>query len=717
MNSLVYFFRFLYKLRYWLLICPAAVALIVMFNTRNMRKTYKVTTTIYTGVVSGYDIQSGVSERQDWNVINNAVDNLINIISSQTTLEHVSMRLFVQHLMYGDPNKDNNYIKASNYRNLVSRTPKEVLDLVDKTSEEKTLQNMYDYMTASSANYVYGLFNYSHRHYSYEALSKITVRRMGNSDMLEVAYVSDDPGITYNTIKILNDEFVKQYKELRFGETNNVIAYFEAELARTGQRLHDAEDSLTYYNVSKRIINYDEQTKHVASLSRDYELRYESILLDYNSSLRLMETLEDRIQEHVKYLRNNALFTDKLNTISDLSTKIALRESFVDTLTMDAGTDRLKYELGTARDELQDIIKNIGLQTYTKEGLSNESLVSQWLDVLISYEKAKAQLAVMEKRRVELDKQYVFFSPIGSTIKRKEREIDFTEQNYLSILRSLNDARLRQKSLQMSSATLKIINEPIFPIQTMPTKRKLMVAAAFFGTFFFIIFFFLILELLDRTLKNKIRAERLTSARVIGAFPAPGKFRYRSYTKAWQDIASRYLGNAMLEYFRPVTPNIINVVSVGDGDGKSMIAGKLAEYYGQMGLKVRYVVGGVDFSVEKKDFLLAQSLSEFIPEGYGDSDVIVVEYPSLEVCTVPAPVLREASCNLFIARADKTWKDADQVQLNKVTAQSGGAPLFLCLNYSAPDAVETFTGLLPPYTLMRKATFKFLQFGLSSGGK
>ena len=694
MNSLVYFLRFLYKLRYWLIICPAAVAIVVMVNTRSMRK-----------------------ERQDWNVINNAVDNLINIITSQTTLEHVSMRLFVQHLMYGDPNEDNNYIKASNYRALISRTPKEVLQLVDKSSEEKTLQNMYDYMTASSANYVYGLFNYSHRHYSYEALSKITVKRMGNSDMLEVAYVSDDPGITYNTIKILNDEFVKQYKELRFGETNNVISYFEGELAKTAAKLHDAEDSLTYYNVSKRIINYDEQTKHVASLSRDFELRYESILLEYNSALRLMSTLEDRIEEHVKYLKNNALFTEKLNKISDLATKIAVRESFIDTLTVDPGTSVLKREMNTAREDLQGIINNIGLQSYSKEGLSNESLVNQWLDVLISYERTKAQLAVMEKRRLELDKQYVFYSPIGSTIKRKEREIDFTEQNYLSILRSLNDARLRQKSLQMSSATLKIINEPIFPIQTMPTKRKLMVAAAFFGTFFFIIFFFLILDLLDRRLRDKVRAERLTSGRVIGAFPAPGKFRYRSYTKSWQEIASRYLGNAVLEYFHPQTPNIINVLSVEAGDGKSMIAGKLAEYYGQLGLKVRYVVGGVDFNVDKKDFLLAQSLVEFIPGGYGDTDLIIVEYPPLEGCTVPAPVLREAACNLLVARADKSWKDADQVQLNKLNSQSAGTPLFICLNYAAQDAVETFTGLLPPYSLPRKITYRFLQFGITPGGK
>ncbi len=54
----------------------------------------------------------------------------------------------------------------------------------------------------------------------------IKVARLGNSDMIEIAYSSNDPGIAYNTLDILNEEFVKQYHELRYGETDNVIKFF-----------------------------------------------------------------------------------------------------------------------------------------------------------------------------------------------------------------------------------------------------------------------------------------------------------------------------------------------------------------------------------------------------------------------------------------------------------------------------------------------------------
>jgi len=127
---------------------------------------------------------------------------------------------------------------------------------------------------------------------------------------------------------------------------------------------------------------------------------------------------------------------------------------------------------------------------------------------------------VMKLRKQELDQKYTQFSPVGSTLKRKGREINFSEQSYLSILTALNTARLRQKNLQMTSATLKIINAPVLPLEAEPSKRKMMVAAAGLATLLFVLGFFILLELLDRTLRDKVRAERITKGRSSGPFPA-----------------------------------------------------------------------------------------------------------------------------------------------------------------------------------------------------
>ena len=67
---------------------------------------------------------------------------------------------------------------------------------------------------------------------------------------------------------------------------------------------------------------------------------------------------------------------------------------------------------------------------------------------------------------------------------------------------------MRKKNLEMTSATLKVLNPPTFPIQPEPNSRRNIVLLAFLGSIAFIIGFFLIIELLDRTLRDKIRTER-----------------------------------------------------------------------------------------------------------------------------------------------------------------------------------------------------------------
>ena len=74
-----------------------------------------------------------------------------------------------------------------------------------------------------------------------------------SSVLLEVSYTTNDPGIAYQTVLILIDEFNKQYQELRFGETNNVIKHFRNELDSIGKELKISEDSLTKYRVEKPV--------------------------------------------------------------------------------------------------------------------------------------------------------------------------------------------------------------------------------------------------------------------------------------------------------------------------------------------------------------------------------------------------------------------------------------------------------------------------------
>ena len=103
---------------------------------------------------------------------------------------------------------------------------------------------------------------------------------------------------------ILIDEFIPQYQELRFGATNSVIAFFEAELQRIGKELKAAEDDLTVYRTDNRVINYDEETKHVAALNRDFELQYWESKNAFEVADSIRKDLEKRMGIYSDIIRN-----------------------------------------------------------------------------------------------------------------------------------------------------------------------------------------------------------------------------------------------------------------------------------------------------------------------------------------------------------------------------------------------------------------------------
>ena len=721
MEIIQYFFRFLYRIRWWIVLVPFFVTIVAILGTRNLEKSFPVDMTIYTGVVSGNGIGSDGGTVNS-TVINNTIDNIINIIQSKETLHEVSLHLYARHMIHGDPTKDNEYISAANYRHLQNITPDAVKSLIDKSSEEKTVENLKAYEVASPSNFVYGLFNWNHPHYAYGKLKNIQVTRLGSSDMLRVSYSANDPGVAYQTLLLLEKLYSVEYRKLQFGSTNNAIQYFEDELERVGTQLRESEDSLTSYNVQNRIINYGEQTEQVAAIDVEFQIQYNEVLKKLSNAEASVNYLESLKDENIVYLRDNAEFLARLNQVSDLNTKVAeMGAFFTDSLSDNSSYKQLnhfKTQLKGAENELVDFTQRFSERQYTRDGYPTSNFVSQWLEELLLLEKAKAEIEVIEAKMIEIDELYSHFSPIGSTIKRQERNIDFIERNYLSILSSLNAARLQLKSLEMNSASLKMINPPVFPLNSEPSKRKKLVMAAFAGSLVLIIGIFLLLDLLDRTLRDPIRTRKITGATILGALPGKPTLRQRRYNTLYHDKAIQYLANALQDFFQPGDPYpIVNIVSMKEGRGKSLLIDSLSDYWGSHGVPVKVLRYGDDFDPGSPEFLFADSIHNYLPTGSAQmppKSIILVEHASLQHYAIPKSLLQEASINLTIFRADKIWSDRNKQLFDRLKEQSGTTPTLICLNRADKQALETYTGMLPPKSLLMKYIYRYTQYGISS---
>jgi hypothetical protein len=238
------------------------------------------------------------------------------------------------------------------------------------------------------------------------------------------------------------------------------------------------------------------------------------------------------------------------------------------------------------------------------------------------------------------------------------------------------------------------------------------VIAAFAGSFIFVFGYFLLIELLDRTLRSKLRTERITGGKVIGAFPGSNGLRHRGYSKVVNELTSRSLGNMLLGRLVPGRGLIVNIISLEKEEGKSHIASQLSSYYTSIGLQVNTFSWHSDFLPTSKEYLFAEKLDDITD--HSEEHVALVEYPPLNESAIPAGLLQQAQVNLLIIRSTRTWKDADKILFNNLIGQAGHSPVYLVLNKTKREETEYFTGLLPPYTHVRKLIYRLSQFGLTS---
>ena len=716
MDLFRYIVRFLYKIRWYLVILPLIALVVAWFLTRNMERVYDTNTTIYTGMITGYNIEGtgSVGGNSQTNIT-----NLMLIITTDKTIHEVSLRLFARCMMYGNANKDNNYISAEHFRQLNATVPAEVKALINRNNENATYSNLKAYEKPMQDNYLFGILNYHPWFGINNITSRLKVMQLNRSDIIDIGYSANDAGIAYNTLDILNEVFARQYQQLRYGETNNVIKFFEREVARLYRILTGAEDDLIRYNIDKRIINYLEQTKVVANMDAQHKNSTNDQLMNYTTSKAMMDYLERQLGDRAKIIRANKDFTKQVTDISRIQSRI----SNLRLMNSEGGaSNESQLELAKAEKMLQDatrsmkdLTRDIETGSYSTEtGVKANEMISKWLEQVLILERTKAEMSAQDIMRQQIDHDLLYYAPIGATIARKDRHIGFIEGNYMEMLKALNQARLRQRNLQMSTATLHVLNPPMFPMNAQPTNRMMILLGAFILTFILTAMYFFIIELLDRTLRDRMRSERITKIPVMRCFPKESNLRYRRYNKTISDMALRQLSKSLLPHFKEGQQNVLNLLSTDAQNGKSYLAQELQNYWVSIGLQVRLLTYDEDFLAEDSKYIMAKDIKDLCPDLL-PNEIAIVEYPNLDDNSISPALLNMGTVNLLVTRANRTWKDVDQKALKELESQlENKNSLFMYLTEAQRYAVEEFVGQLPPYTRFNNFVYRISQMGLTA---
>jgi hypothetical protein len=374
---------------------------------------------------------------------------------------------------------------------------------------------------------------------------------------------------------------------------------------------------------------------------------------------------------------------------------------------------KIEKQIEQSKEKLHEIVKNVVNSKNGLYSIKDQEIAMQWLEQMVTNIKTHSEEKTMPIQREMLNSYIVNYSPVGVTIGHFDRSIGFTQDYYTQMQNNLNAAILHQQDLRISTSSLRVMNEPLFPLHAEPHNVIMTVLTAILVAALFVFSFFLLIELLDHTLRDRMRTERLTGEKVIGCYPNNNVFGFRRYRKVVARMAAHQLVNTMNEFIRPDKPKIINLISTGRNMGKEELAAILAEEWTKYGFQVRFAEYEKDFDTNSVDFQMATCINDIVPD-YDPSQILLVKYPSIHEVNIPADLLNSGTVNILVCRADKGWKSSDRIALRKIRKfLKPDVPFYIYLMRTSREAVEEFTGQLPPYTPYQNWVYRMLQFGLT----
>ena len=126
---------------------------------------------------------------------------------------------------------------------------------------------------------------------------------------------------------------------------------------------------------------------------------------------------------------------------------------------------------------------------------------------------------------------------------------------------------------------------------------------------------------------------------------------------------------------------------------------------------MRRITYDEDCLSEDSQFVQANRIKDVCPD-LGKDEILLIEYPVLKGNPMPPTLLNEASVNLMVVRANRTWKDIDQLMYKRLLqAKDEQVPLFFYLTQAGRNTVEEFTGQLPPYTRFKNIEYRRIELG------
>lgn len=685
-----------------LVMVPLGIGLTVLVLTHDRPPEYEAHATLYTGLVSGYeaDNQGGRKSRG----VESAFDNLIGTINARSTLKTVALRLIAQHV--SALNASTKSLRDATREKLRGALP----DTMRSRLADMTVSDAQHHLRAALGQHA-GLrktiFSSSTPFSVPGIQDNLHVYRFGESDLLKMDYTTIDPVLSKQTLDILIEEVTMRRRQRSQRQVRDVVDFFERAVDSARKELNDQVAKLRNFGVENEIINYEQQTKTIAAARQEvaHDLRKARTRLKASQSARA--DLEERMDANMLILRSNDDLLRLRRKLADVSAQKALQET-------ESGSEggALQERIDTLRRRLSEKVRHLYRLNHSPNGVANDRLLDRWLQEVLATTEAEAQVKVLERRLNAFKRRYRELAPLGSDLAGIRREVDIAENQYLELLRSLNQARIKEKMERQSA--LQVVDSPIVPNEPTPSNRLFLVVGSAAAGGVLVLACILAFFLLDSTLRTPRRAEQQIGLELAGAYPVhpetSGEAEARTLDHVEPILDAQLL--RAVQANRPglgrtdAAPDVLLVNSTRRREGKTYVAERLCRELTREEYRVQLL--SPDAGSGRNDFISDVGTTHYDPDRPTvqfveqvetareevEQDVIVVEIPALVERGLPVGLAQHVSGVLLVVRADRRWTRSDDHALQGLQSSLDLAPL-LVVNGTSLDALEALVGEVP----------------------
>lgn len=577
------FLTYISRFKWLIILIPLVCAILTYFYVKKLPKQYKSKALISTGFTSQVQQASITNQPVDNSKLIQQFGNLLEMMKSRSSINKLSYKLILHDLQ----NPQNAFRKYSEQiANLSPQDKQKAIAEYEKRLAAGSLISvadngnrikLYDILTSAGYN-------------ESTLQENLEIARSGESDFIEVEYISENPDLSSFIVNTFSDDFITYYTRLSVAGQAESLAILDTLLREKQSEMEKKNASAQGAVASAAAqaagaVNSQRQSDMALTKVAEAEGQRQQYIRQISSIQGAIAEIDAKLQGKGGYV-NQSQSADNVAVI-DIDSKIKIaNQKYIN--------NNFRPQDKASVDSLQRLKDRLVSRSYNSgnlnPGVVRQSLLNERLKLEGDLASAKSALATVEGQISTLPKGSGGVAAAAGPAQNILREAEIAAADYQTIQNQYNQAKLAAQT----SGTLNLA-EPGLPGPPEKSKNILFVGFSGISSLLLCLMTLFVTFALNKTVNNTQQLETITRQKVIGCLNYIGE-EDKDLRNIWKDNGNIKDYSTYKDLLRSLRfeinehlsedNNVLGITSMSDGEGKTFLSGSLSYAFAMMGKNV-----------------------------------------------------------------------------------------------------------------------------------